>query len=183
MSLDGKLIFEINLTNEEKSVLKEYQFLTLKPIIHILNINEQRTVNNEQKLKELFPVHYSVFIDLKLEEEASELSKSEAEELEIKSQLDQLILACYNVLDLITFFTVAGGKEARARTLKRGSNTLEAAGRVHSDFEEKFVRAEVIPWQKLAEAGSWTKAKELGQTKTVGKEYIVQDGDVIEFKI
>jgi len=151
--------------------------LASKPKVYVFNIKdsgEQFSVDQRRTV---------LRIDLKFEEEASELSESEAEELKIKSKLDQLILACYNVLDLITFFTITGGKETRAWTLKKGCNALEAAGKVHSDFKERFIRAEVIPWQKLVETGSWTKAKESGQIKTVGKEYIVQDGDIIEFKI
>lgn len=170
----GKLISEINLTDEEKIEIKEYQLLTTKPKIYIFNIKK------EEKVPE---ISNSLAIDLKLEEEASELSETEAKELKIQFKLDQLILACYNVLDLITFFTVVGGKEVRAWTLKKGSNALEAAGKVHSDFKEKFIKAEVINWQKLVEANSWTEARELGWLKTVGKGYIVQDGDVIEFKI
>lgn len=148
--------------------------LASKPKVYVFNIQEGAGVPE---------IPNSLTIDLKLEEEASELSESEAEELKIKSKLDQLILACYNILDLIIFFTITGGKETRAWTLKKGSNALEAAGKVHSDFKERFIRAEVIPWQKLVEAGSWNKAKELGQIKTEGKEYIVKDGDIIEFKI
>jgi len=178
-----KPIRDITLTEKEKKEIKEYQFLTVKPKIYLFNTKEQKTANNEQKIKNLLSVHYSLFIDLKTEEEASELSLSEKEELEIKPQLDQLILACYNILGLITFYTIVGKKEARAWTLKKGSPVLEAAGRVHSDFEERFIKAEVIPWQNLFEATSWIKAKEIGQVKTAGKEYIVQDGDVIEFKI
>ncbi len=121
-------------------------------------------------------------INLKIEEEISELSEAEKKELGLKSQLDQLILACYNTLSLITFYTITGGKETRAWTLKKGSQAPQAGLKVHSDFEE-FIRAEVIPWQKLVEAGSWSKAREKGWLQTVGKEYVVQDGDVIEFKI
>ncbi len=122
-------------------------------------------------------------INLKLEAEISELSEEEKKELGIKPNLDQLILMCYNMLDLITFYTVAGGKEVRAWTLKRGLKAPQAGGKVHSDFEKKFIRAEVINWQKLVEAGSWAKAREKGWIRTVSKDYIVQDGDVIEFKI
>ncbi len=103
--------------------------------------------------------------------------------MEIKSKLDQLILNCYNLLDLITFFTVAGLKETRAWTLKKGLKAPEAGTTVHTDFKEKFIRAEVINWQKLIEAGNWHKAREMGWLKTVGRDYIVQDGDIIEFKI
>lgn len=122
-------------------------------------------------------------INLKLEEEISELSEDEKKELEVQSKLDQLILACYNILDLLTFYTITGGKETRAWTLKKGQTCPQAGGKVHSDFEEKFIRAEVINWQKLVEAQSWPKARELGWLKTVGKEYVVEDGDVIEFRI
>jgi len=99
------------------------------------------------------------------------------------SHLDQIITSCYNTLDLITFFTIKGGKETRAWTVKQNSNIKTAGGVVHSDFEEKFIRAEVIPWQKLVDANSWTQARSKGWIQTAGKDYIVQDGDVIEFKI
>lgn len=122
-------------------------------------------------------------INLKMEEEMSELSEEERKELKLNSQLDKLILACYNILDLITFYTIKEGKETRAWTLKKGSLAPQAGGRVHSDFEEKFIRAEVIHCEKLVEASSWPKARENGWIKTVGRDYIVQDGDVIEFKI
>ncbi len=171
----GKLISEIDLTDEEKLDIKEYRLLTEKPMLYLFNINE-KSVDSNSELERLT-------MNLKDEEEISDLTESEIKELEMKSQLDQLILNCYNVLDLITFFTVTGGKEARAWTLKNGSNALSAAEKVHSDFKERFIRAEIIPWQKLVAANSWSKAKESGLIKTVGKEHIVQDGDVIEFKI
>ena len=97
--------------------------------------------------------------------------------------LDNLILECYNVLDLITFYTIKGGKEARAWTIKKGAQVPEAGLRVHSDFEKKFIRAEVINWQKLVEAGSWLEARKRGLIRTVGRDYTVEDGDVVEFKI
>lgn len=171
----GKLISEITLSDEEKLEIKEYQFLTLKPILYILNTDGKTPSLN------LEPKHLAM--NLKLQEEISELSSEEKEELKTESKLDQLILNCYNVLDLITFYTVAGLKETRAWTLKRGLEASEAAGVVHSDFKEKFIRAEVIPWQKLAQVESWAKARELGWLNTVGRKYIVQNGDVIEFKI
>ena len=107
----------------------------------------------------------------------------DVKELGIKSQLDRLISACYNILDLITFYTVAGGKEARAWTLKIGENILAAANLVHSDFAENFIRGEVVLAKDLTEAGSWPKAREAGKIKIVGRDYTVQQGDIIEFKI
>ncbi len=163
----GKEIINTDIDREE---IKEYQFLTSKPKVYLYNIKEE---SNGEKLS----------LNLKIEEEASELSKEEKKELKIESQLDRLIVKCYNALELITFFTITGGKEAKAWTLKKGSDILEAAERVHSDFKENFIKGEVLPWQKLAERGSWAKAREAGEIKTAGREYIVSDGDVIEFKI
>ncbi|MBZ9572504.1 redox-regulated ATPase YchF [Patescibacteria group bacterium] len=173
----GKLILKLNLTEKERSELNEFQFLTQKPIVYLLNHSQEKF-----ELKKELGVS-SISLNLKLEEEISELSLKEKGELKLKSSLDQLILSCYNVLDLITFFTVAGGKETKAWTLKRGLKCPQAGGKVHSDFEKKFIRAEIISWRKLVEAGIWTKARELGWIKTVGKDYLVQNGNVIEFKI
>jgi len=171
----GKPISEINLTEEERLEIKEYQFLTQKPIFYILN--------TDGKSQCLTPGVKHLAMNLKEEEEISELSEEEKKELEVKSKLDQLIKTCYDILDLITFFTVAGGKEVRAWTLKRGKNAREAGGVVHSDFKEKFIKAEVIPWQSLVESGSWSKSRENGFLQIAGKDYVVQDGDVIEFRI
>jgi len=170
-----KLISDLSLNEEEKEEIKEFQFLTAKPIFYILNTNGKAT--------DLKPDSKHLVLNLKEEKELSELSEEEARELGIKSQLDQLILVSYNILDLITFYTVAGGKETRAWTLKRNSKAPQAGGVVHSDFETKFIRAEIIPWKSLVEAGSWKEAKEKGILKIVGHDYMVQDGDVIEFRI
>lgn len=171
----GKLILEINLTDEERTEIAEFQFLTAKPIVYILNANGKNPF--------LTPDVKHLTMNLKEEDEISELSPEEIRELDLKSQLDQLIIACYNVLDLITFFTVAGGREVRAWTIKKGSRAPRAGGIVHSDFEKKFIRAEVVPWKLLVEAGSWAKAREKGWLQTVGRDYIVRDGDAVEFKI
>jgi len=140
--------------------------LSSKPKIYLFNIKEDN-IN-------LPDIKNSLAIDLKLEEEASELSPDEIKELNIRSNLDELILACYNILNLITFFTTTGGKEVRAWTIKKGSDVITAAAKVHTDFAKKFIKAEVISWQKLVESGSHA---------TIGKKYIVQDGDIIKFKI
>ena len=190
-----RIISKLNLSEEERYQIEDLQLLTLKPLVYLINIKDDDSVclTAIQSIKELTKEN-SLVLNLKIEEEVSELSEREAAELGIKSQLDQLIIACYNILDLITFYTIAGGKEARAWTIKRGAVAPEAGGKVHSDFEEKFIRAEVInwnsltsiemrpEWQKLSGA-IWTKTKELGQVKTVGKDYVVEDGDIIEFKI
>jgi hypothetical protein len=172
---EGKSVKETNPSEEESNIIKEFQFLTQKPIIYVMNTGDQESIIKNE--------NYLVSMNLKIEEEVSELSEKEREELKLESKLDQIILACYNILDLITFYTVAGGKETRAWTVKKGTRCPQAGGRVHSDFEEKFIKAEVVPWQKLIEAESWLKSRESGQVKIAGKDYIVNDGDVIEFKI
>ncbi len=174
-----KLISEFKMSiisDKEKLEIKEHQFLTAKPILYILNTNGEANKIFSKEIKFLT-------INLKNEEEISELSPEEKKELSLSSKLDQLIIDCYNILDLITFFTIRGQKETKAWTLKKNSNAPEAGKIVHSDFKEKFIKAEIINWEKLVSAGSWHKARELGWLKIVGKDYIVQDGDVIEFKI
>ena len=168
-------IIKTELEMKDLESMEKENLLSKKPVIYLLNTEGKR---------EYKEVDFNALeMNLKDEEGLSELSETEAKDLEIASKLDALILNCYNILSLITFYTTTGGKEVRAWTLTNGLKAPEAGGRVHSDFEEKFIRAEVIPWQKLTEAGSWVKARERGWIKTVGRDYIVQDGDVIEFKI
>jgi len=231
-------ISEIKLDDEEKKEIKEYQFLTVKPIIYAFNFNKRQGLSPElkehsffstlrfarvsekksstraaakSKRQASFPLSLSrgessvaeeedlsslttaihrtptdsLLIDFKFEEELAEFPAEEAQQLRngSASPLESIVISCYNILDLITFFTVARGKETRAWTLKKGLKAPEAGGVVHSDFKEKFIRSDVIPWESLVKSGSWKTAKESGLIKTVGKEYIVQDGDVIEFKI
>jgi len=166
---ESKRISEIELSHEEKEEIKEFQFLTEKPVIYLLNTSESNLKEEPFRL------------NIKMEEEIVELSEQEIKELNMESHLDYLIKACYNILDLITFYTIKGNEEVRAWPLKKGLKAIDAAGKVHTDFKEKFIKAEVISQDKLTE--SWTKAKEQGLIKTVGKDYEVQDGDIIEFKI
>jgi ribosome-binding ATPase YchF (GTP1/OBG family) len=167
------LINEQPITDNEQ-IIKELGLLTAKPVIYVFNVSGNNTTSPAS----------GISLDLKTESELTELSEEEQKELELSSsQLDQLIKACYQALDLITFYTITGGQETRAWTLKKGLRIPQAGGVVHSDFEEKFIRAEVANWQKLVEAGAWSIAREKGILRTEGKEYIVEDGDVIEFKI
>lgn len=166
-----------NLDEEEKEQIEPLQLLTIKPIIHLFNVSEG------QKEQDLPDIDNKIVLPLKLEVDLSEFSEQDLKELEAESHLDKLIKDCYRLLNLITFYTITGGKETRAWTIRKGSLVSKAGGVVHSDFEEKFIRAEVISWEELIEAGSWTKARELGLVRTEGKEYEVKDGDVIEFKI
>ena len=166
---------KIELELKDMDSREEENLLSKKPVIYLLNINDKTSCQA--------PKAEHLAINLKDEVEMFELSDSEKKELNMKSQLDQLILACYNILDLITFYTIAGGKETRAWTLKNGLTAPDAGGVVHTDFKEKFIRAEVANWQKLVEASGWKEARERGWIQTVGQDYLVKDGDVIEFKI
>mgnify|MGYP001596030905 CR=1 FL=1 len=109
------------------------------------------------------------------------LSAQEVLELGLSSRLPALIQKAYEILNLITFFTT-GLDETRAWTIEKGMAAPQAGGVIHSDFEKTFIRAEVIQWEKLLEAGGYAQAYEKGQVRTEGKEYVVQDGDVIEIK-
>jgi hypothetical protein len=183
-----------------KELSKELGLITAKPMIYVFNISGGPSTRSDfvgarsgniRSAEPLLPEQASeasalkaICLELKLELELSELSKEEQRELELPpSQLDQLIKSCYQALDLITFYTIKGGQETRAWTLKNNSKVTQAGGVVHTDFEEKFIRAEVINWQKLIKTGNWQIAREKGLLRTEGKKYIVQNGDVIEFKI
>ena len=110
------------------------------------------------------------------------MPENERKELGVEPQLPKLIKVVYGLLELITFFTT-GEDETRAWTIPSGSTAKRAGRAIHSDFEKKFIRADVIFWEKLLEARSWSKARELGWLRSEGKDYMVKDGDVIEFKI
>jgi ribosome-binding ATPase len=174
----GKIASELKFSDEDFELVRDLQLLTWKPMLFVLNTDEKKTVDFAS-LREKYP---TVAIDIKIEEELSQMSTEEAAELGMRSNLDQLILKSYEILNLITFLTT-GEDETRAWTIKKESTAPIAGRAIHSDFEEKFIRADVINWEKLLEAGSWSKARELGTLRTEGKEYIVKDGDVIEFKI
>ncbi len=178
----GKLASDFEISAEDEKLVLDLQLLTSKPILYILNTNDFEKTRESDLVKNIEKKYPVVLLDVKIEEELSQMSAEEARELEMKSNLDQLILKSYEILGLITFLTT-GEDETRAWTIKKDSTAPEAGRAIHSDFEEKFIRADVINWQSLLEAGSWSKAREIGQLRTEGKEYVVQDGDVVEFKI
>lgn len=176
----GILAKDLNLSEEEKEMIKDLHLLTIKPTLYVLNISEEDI--NETK----FGLGNAISICAKLEADLSELSKEEEKEyLESyglkHSQLDDLILAAYKTLNLITFFTCQN-EILQAWTAENGTKAPEAAGKIHTDFEKGFIRAEVINWQDLLKAGSESIAKEKGLMRIEGKDYIVQDGDVIHFR-
>ncbi|MCX6763529.1 MAG: redox-regulated ATPase YchF [Candidatus Moranbacteria bacterium] len=190
----GKLANETALDMHDENteiIVRELSLLTMKPFLYVFNACPVKS--DEVGAKLFNGVYYKIpenllkkddfiILDIKIEEELIEMSPTEAEELGIKSNIDSLILKAYEILGLITFLTT-GTDETRAWTIRKGSTAPIAGLAIHTDFKDKFIRAEVINWEKLLEAGSWSKARDLGLLRTEGKEYIVQDGDVIEFKI
>lgn len=179
-------ILEEPKTDAEKSlcqrVLKTIQLLTAKPGIFLLNIKKKDEVSDEVRsyLESFkFPI---LEMNVREELDSSGFSDDERNDLGLgKSMLPELISLAYKTLGLITFFTT-GEKETRAWTIKSGMSAPQAAGVIHSDFEEKFIRTDVISWDKLLESGGWGDAKVKGIMQTVGKDYVMKDGDVIEVK-
>ena len=181
----------VDFTKDELLAIKGFNFLTLKPHIYLANISENEIkLENDyvKKLKEYAKGENSkvIVVSAKIESELAELEDSDKEEMlnELgieKSGLDKLIEESYNLLGLKTYFT-CGPKEVKAWTYKNGMNAKECAGIIHSDFEKGFIKAEVISYNDLIEAGSELKVKENGKFRIEGKEYLMQDGDICHFR-
>ena len=144
-------------------------------------------VGEGEELPAALAARGAVAICARDEAELGELSPDEAAamraELGIRSgALEEIVRAAYDLLGLITFFTAVGGTEVRARSLRRGASALEAAGRVHTDMQKGFVRAEAIGWHELVEAGSFARAREHALLRTEGRDYVVADGDVLTIR-
>ncbi len=166
--------------------------LTTKPVIYCANISEKDIGKEDNeyvlKVKEYAKKENAETIALcaKIEEELTKLDKEEREmfkqELGIKeSGLDKLVKASYSLLGLMSYLT-AGETEVRAWTIKKGTKAPQAAGKIHTDFEKGFIKAEVVSYDDLVEAGSLVQAKEKGKVRIEGKDYVVQDGDVMLFR-
>lgn len=177
---------------EEERFVQSLNLLSYKPVIYVANVSEDDASSDENEYVKLvrdFSVSedsQTIMVSAQLESEIAELDDDEKsaflEDLGIsESGLDKLVKASYALLDLISFLT-AGEPEVRAWTIRRGSKAPQAAGKIHSDFERGFIRAETISYDKLIECGgNLAKAKEKGLLRSEGKEYIVQDGDVMHF--
>ncbi len=181
-----KMASTVKIKETEKEAAKSINLLTNKPVLFVININENQKIDKDKFLPE---IENKIFVPIRFELDLAELSPEEAIEFKNEanldkniSSLDALITKCYELLGLVTFLTT-GEDETRAWTIKKNSTAPQAGRAIHSDFEEKFIRASVINWQTLLDSGSWQNAIEKGLLQTEGKEYIVKDGDVIEFKI
>ena len=191
----GELAQTADLTDDEKLVVQSMHLLTMKPIMYILNkkaggtnLDELNDIRYQELIKYLSDRKAKwVIVDAKVEHELMDLEGEEKEmfraELGAKDDgINDLIKTGYDLLNLQTYFTT-GVEETRAWTIEKGWTAPLAGTAIHTDFKDKFVRAEIIAWNTLLEAGSYAQAREKGLVRTEGKEYVVQDGDVVEFKI
>lgn len=189
---EGKPISMDIFTDEEKPVVKALQLLSTKPVIYAANVSEDDLANNGNsfvdEVREYAKSHNSevVVISAQIEAELSELSKEEANEFladlgVTDSGVDKMIASVYSLLGLRTYIT-AGEIEVRAWTITAGAKAPEAAGVIHTDFEKGFIKAEVTSYEDFIEVGSYAAAREKGVTRLEGKEYIVEDGDIMHFK-
>src|SRR3989344_2810964 len=203
----GKLARSVELGELEYPLIRNVHLLTAKPILYVLNkkaggqnLDDSPAGEEDPRFTELMRFMKAtgssyVIVDAKIEEDLKEFEGAEKElfrkELSASSAttspsaddgVNNLIRAGYDMLGLITYFTT-GEDETRGWVIRRGSTAPIAGTAIHTDFKDKFVRAEVIEWQKLLEAGSYAAARERGWLRTEGKEYVVKDGDVVEFKI
>ena len=190
---DGKSARTIDFKEEEKTLVKDMFLLTTKPILYIANVSEEQLSNIDgdemvQKVKEYAKQENAEVVPLcvRMEEELSGLDDADKKEmLEAygldESGLDKVIKKSYDLLGLMSFLT-AGEPEVRAWTIKKGTKAPEAAGKIHSDIERGFIKAEVVSYDDLIREGSMVAAKEKGLVRSEGKEYIMQDGDIVLFK-
>ena len=190
----GKPARTFQMTEEEREIAEGWFLLTTKPVIYAANIAEEDLAKPEDaipgvaKMKELAKAEHAelLVISARIEEEVAQLPPEEkAEFLSAlgldRSGLDRLVTTCYRLLGLISFLT-AGADECRAWTIKNGTKAPQAAGKIHTDFEKGFIRAEIVPYETLVAQGSMAACREKGLIRSEGKEYVMQDGDVTLFR-
>ncbi len=188
----GKVAREVALTDEERKAAKELSLLTSKPILVVLNVDED-DLKNSQEVETEFAANLGldngqvIAINAKVEEQLAGFTPAESEvfldELGVsETGLKRLISKAFSTLGLITFLT-AGVKEVRAWTIHNGFTGPEAAGVIHTDFEKKYIKAEVVSFDDFLECGGWKAAREKGKVRSEGSEYVVKEGDVIEFRV
>ncbi len=188
---NGKSIRSLDLNEDERALVESFFLITSKPVIYCANIGENDIGKPNEfvdKVREFAKSEKSEFMEIcaKVEEEIAQLDKSERqmfiEELGLsESGLSRIIKKGYELLGLISYLT-AGEKEVRAWTIERGTKAPKAAGKIHSDFEKGFIRAEIVAYDDLVECGGFNQAKEKGKVRSEGKEYVFRDGDVALFR-
>ena len=187
----GKMPLNTDFSEDEWQYVSGLQLISTKPVLYIANVAEDDLISDNDMVKALKEKvsgdnREVIKISAKIEEEIAELDDEEKAlfltDLGLEaSGLDQVIRAGYKLLGLITFLT-AGPEETRAWTIRKGTKAPQAAGKIHSDIERGFIRAEITTYEQLVKAGSDVKAKELGVTRIEGKDYVMQDGDVTFFR-
>ena len=187
---EEKLLKTLDLTDDEKDLLKVYQFLTIKPMIFVTNVSEDDIATGNQYVDQVKEYAESlgsevVIVSAKVEEELQEMEEADKKEfLESlgveEAGLNRLIKVGFKLLGLQTYFT-AGVKEVRAWTINIGDTAPKAAGVIHTDFERGFIRAKVCSYEDFVRLGGWKGAQEAGVMRLEGKDYVVQDGDLMEF--
>ncbi len=191
---DGKPARSLDYSDDEMEIMKEISLISMKPVIYAANVAEddfQKGIENNPHVKAVEELAKSenaqvMPVSARIEEEISQLDADEKamflEELGMsESGLDRLIKASYTLLGLISYLT-AGEPEVRAWTIKNGTKAPQAAGKIHSDFEKGFIRAEVVAYDDLMACGTMTAAKEKGLVRSEGKEYVMKDGDIVLFR-
>ena len=187
----GKPARILELSEEEKEIIKDSFLLTMKPILYVTNVSENEIAEDNEYVKQVREYAKNenakvIKLCVKIEEELSGLEDNDKKEmLEAlgmdESGLDKVIKESYDLLGLMSFLT-AGKPEVRAWTIKKGTKAPEAAGKIHSDIQRGFIRAEVVSYDDLIKLGSLNEAKEKGLVRSEGKDYIMQDGDVVLFR-
>ena len=188
---NGKCARSLEYSEEELEVIKDAFLLTMKPVLYIANVSEEQLGEDDEKVKEVKEYVKNnkaevVKLCVKIEEELSSLEPDDKKEmldalgLE-ESGLDKVIKKSYELLGLMSFLT-AGEPEVRAWTIKKGTKAPQAAGKIHSDIERGFIKAEIVSYDDLMKEGSMLAAKEKGLVRSEGKEYVMQDGDIVLFK-
>ncbi|MCX7698181.1 MAG: DUF933 domain-containing protein, partial [Candidatus Goldbacteria bacterium] len=187
----GKLINELTLPDDELDKIKDFNFLTTKPILYVFNVGEDDVLEFESKNKNLIEYinkkkSQYVIISAKIESDLMDLSHEEREQYIKESGInclgfDNFIKKSYELLNLITFFTV-NENECRAWPVSRGTTAIEAAGKIHSDMERGFIKAEVMSFEDFKKYGSENAVREAGKLRQEGKNYIVKDGDILYIK-
>lgn len=190
---EEKPLRSLSFTDEELSLIKSFRLLSLKPVLYVCNISEEDLISGEYNDYVKQVINYAekegsevIAISAKIESEISQLSEEEKKEFLAElgleeSGLEKLIKSSYDLLGLMSFLT-AGPKEVRAWTIKKGTKAPQAAGKIHSDMERGFIRAEVINYKDLLDCGGFNKAREKGLVRLEGKDYVMQDGDVALFR-
>ena len=185
----GRQAREVPTPEAAPDAMRKLGPLTAKPVLYVANVEEGETVVPPELAARANEIGAAaVAISARVEAELRELDPEEAEEMRNelgieRSGLDRLIRAAFELLDLVSFFTAGEGKEAVAHAVPRGTTAFQAAGKIHSDIQQAFVRAEVVPANELVDAGGYAGARDRGTLRTEGRDYVVQDGDVLTIKV